>query len=1067
MKLKNVLLIFLFILIIGFMSTVSAVSDDNINNTISEIDYNDAVSVVNDDLEIGVIESESPSDEEYELNTQSQNESLIKELKPSGQTFNDIQKVIDNSKDNDTIKLSGIYFGSGESLRLIYKSLTFCGENNATLDARNLSEIVYMSLEKPVTFTNIKFINYDDYAIVDPFLVDSLTLTVVNCSFIGNHKGTAIYSNSKCLISNCTFINNYNPRSMSASGAIYCWGSVFNSVFINNYARTGGAIYMAENVVNCVFINNSAEDGGAIYRADNVVNCVFINNSADRGSVIYSGTVGNSSFINNTAGYNGNLVSCNSINGSSFINNSGGGILNSNSISNCLFAYNDDKSIIYNSKFIINCSFIKNNGCPIYFAKYVADCVFINNGDNVLLIENSYMVNCTFINNTNQAVNVVDDCQLNHCNFINNTGPYGGGAISISGENCQLNYCNFINNTANHGGAVYIYGEDHVLNYCNFINNTANGGGAIYNTALNVFVNNTLFSNNKINAIYSQFDFFIENYTLINQTKDDLNLIEVESKINATFSINCSDTYFRFKNITVKLTDSSGNPVRNQRILIELSNGTTTRMTTDSDGCIMYKLSGFGIHNLTFSSRSNIYNITKMSLNNVKIDKYDYLTPYGQTTDDIQYILDNAYDGDLIKLQGKYITSQTTKLTIRYSLTIEGDKFTEFDSNFLGFDIAAEEVTIRNIPSNIRSISGNAYSNLSVINCLFANNIGSAIHDVFNLTIINCSFVNNHAYEGGAISACKGMKIYNSFFINNHADYGGGAIYLNGYIGTRQFSTTYLFNCSFISNVAENQCGAISNGYGDDDWVIVDCYFINNSALRYGASFNGDYINCYFINNSAKYYASISEYARTVNCSFINNKDISNINNVVKLSVLNKEFTYNSGKTIDVKVIITDSKYYSTNDIFVAVGKSKSIEGYISRSWLNSDGIAHLKISTLNAGTYEVMMLDMDTGIIVGSYKIKINKAKPSVSAPKVTTKYKKSKYFKATVKLNKKALKNLKVKVKIYTGKIYKKYTLKTDKNGIVKINTKKLKKGTHKVVISSGNSNYSISKSSKIIIK
>ena len=90
-----------------------------------------------------------------------------------------------------------------------------------------------------------------------------------------------------------------------------------------------------------------------------------------------------------------------------------------------------------------------------------------------------------------------------------------------------------------------------------------------------------------------------------------------------------------------------------------------------------------------------------------------------------------------------------------------------------------------------------------------------------------------------------------------------------------------------------------------------------------------------------------------------------------------------------------------------------------------------------------------------------------SVSAPKVTAYYKANKYFKVNVKNNGKAVKNLKLNVKVYTGSKYKNYVIKTNKNGVAKISTKKFKVGSHNVKITSKNSKYKVSKTSKIIIK
>lgn len=91
------------------------------------------------------------------------------------------------------------------------------------------------------------------------------------------------------------------------------------------------------------------------------------------------------------------------------------------------------------------------------------------------------------------------------------------------------------------------------------------------------------------------------------------------------------------------------------------------------------------------------------------------------------------------------------------------------------------------------------------------------------------------------------------------------------------------------------------------------------------------------------------------------------------------------------------------------------------------------------------------------------------VKAPNFKAKFKKSKYYKVIVK-NKntnKALANVKIIIKIFTGKKSKKYSLKTNKKGLVKINTKKLKIGKHKVFISSNDVNYIVTAKSKIIIK
>ena len=143
-------------------------------------------------------------------------------------------------------------------------------------------------------------------------------------------------------------------------------------------------------------------------------------------------------------------------------------------------------------------------------------------------------------------------------------------------------------------------------------------------------------------------------------------------------------------------------------------------------------------------------------------------------------------------------------------------------------------------------------------------------------------------------------------------------------------------------------------------------------------------------------------------------------------------------------------------------GKTKTYYSYT-----NSNGITLFKIpKTLTAKSHKIKIRLLNTNI-KKTITVKIDKAKTSVKAPKVVNKFKKSGYFNTTVKYAKKAVKNVKVKIKVYTGKKYKTYSVKTDKNGIAKINTNKLKVGKHEAVISSGNSNYIISAKSMITIR
>ena len=181
--------------------------------------------------------------------------------------------------------------------------------------------------------------------------------------------------------------------------------------------------------------------------------------------------------------------------------------------------------------------------------------------------------------------------------------------------------------------------------------------------------------------------------------------------------------------------------------------------------------------------------------------------------------------------------------------------------------------------------------------------------------------------------------------------------------------------------------------------------------------------------------------------------------------------------------ILTSPSNKSAKGLLIMVTAKSSKKTYKVPLTLNSKGIATFKASTLNAGYYKICIHQAvfvpgpDSGcglymITPGALKtssLKVNKANTTVSAPQVKNKFKKSRYFKITVKhkLTKKVVKGLKLKLKVSTGKKYKTYYVKTNSKGIANFNTKNLKRGKHKVLIYSANGNFIVSKKSYIVIK
>lgn len=187
----------------------------------------------------------------------------------------------------------------------------------------------------------------------------------------------------------------------------------------------------------------------------------------------------------------------------------------------------------------------------------------------------------------------------------------------------------------------------------------------------------------------------------------------------------------------------------------------------------------------------------------------------------------------------------------------------------------------------------------------------------------------------------------------------------------------------------------------------------------------------------------------------------------IRISASSLTTTYKTRGALKIK--LSSNSANSTLEGFeltVKVHTGKKCKTYYVVTKAN--GAATFKTpANLAAGKHKVVISTRD--LTTKKVTVTVKKAATTVKAPKVTGNFKKTKFFKVTVKdkKTKKAVSNVNVKIKVYTGKKYVTKTIKTNSKGTVKFNTKTLKKGTHKVVISSGNSNYKISAKSTIIIK
>lgn len=411
--------------------------------------------------------------------------------------------------------------------------------------------------------------------------------------------------------------------------------------------------------------------------------------------------------------------------------------------------------------------------------------------------------------------------------------------------------------------------------------------------------------------------------------------------------------------------------------------------------------------------------------------------------------------------------------------------------------------------------------NTTFINCSFKQNFGcnGVIDSVGSLTIANSSFVGNSAYRAGVIVSHQ--KDESSSSIANpktNKNYGSNV------------ATVKISNSTFENNTAENYIGVI---FSSNKLVIDNSTFKNNSASFMGVIHSTNDLtvrSSRFLKNTARsddlYDPSAglisvinSLYGKTVITGSEFRDNVANYA-AISLSFTNVELSGNSFSNNGLGTIFVGdctSKYpkytilddnmkaiklfkLTASNVVSAVTQNKDIVVKLT-SPITSKPISNFRLESeyryshfisytsgitdkngvasmsppidakINKKTITIQWYSETfwQGFATTKITYTVTKIPTKVSAPKVTFKHKKSKYFKVTVKskLDKKAVKGIKIKVKVYTGKKSKTYTLKTNGKGLAKLNTKKLKVGKHKVKISSTDKWFSVSGNSVIKIK
>ena len=294
---------------------------------------------------------------------------------------------------------------------------------------------------------------------------------------------------------------------------------------------------------------------------------------------------------------------------------------------------------------------------------------------------------------------------------------------------------------------------------------------------------------------------------------------------------------------------------------------------------------------------------------------------------------------------------------------------------------------------------------------------------------------------------------------------------------------------SIVNNPPAKLTVTSSGSYYNDYKITVKAYDSNGNPIKnkdiklvlyqYSGNKCYEYSNVYKLNGNGQFVFKEfePEYGRyNLKVMFGDSKNDLTVYNLKNIKIKKMKATVSfkyipSSKGTLGKFKISSSYKKAKNVIRMNVKiyrNSKVVRSFSADSDVLGDFIAsHLR--QLHAGAFTILLgPDKYEEYTFAKKTLKVTVGKVlKVKAAKMKAKAKKSKYFKVNVKLGKKPVKNIKVKVKVFTGKKSKTYNIKTNAKGLAKLNTKKIRKGSHNVEVSISNSQYYGFCKSKITIK
>lgn len=591
-------------------------------------------------------------------------------------------------------------------------------------------------------------------------------------------KGGAIYIMGNFAVLNGSYIE--KSQTEKIGGAVYIQGNdatIIGSNFSDNYAgQHGGALYTKgvgskvynssfyDNKVNGGYKDKSGKHGGAIYwegasMNDLIEGCYFEGNIASQGACIFmasnldvdtAGTVRKCTFNDNRAARGGAI------------------------------AWEKSKKAL-----IENCNFT-NNIAEKHGAAIFAGAASSSGAEFSIL-------NCTFENNTVYA------------------GV--GGAISLRISNSKIVSCNFVNNSAAQGGSIILKEtgvSNVVIDQCNFTDSLAfsggnedgSGGGAI--------------------AVWGTDPYSTTSHT-VNITLTNSKFVNCSSKVYSGGAVDWTSPDGRIENCTfINCSAPYGGSIGFSASNTNLKNLTIINSTSAGNGSAIY-IGYIKVRDVEFKNPQD-FELIDIKIIGAKAGEngaiyFDhYAHDISLTNSSISNSSADANGGALYIDTSKKISVSNANFTNNTACGNGGAIFTYSGTDN---DHKNNPFTITDSVFNLNHAGGDGgaiysgYIASEITNCNFTNNTasngGAIIVTNHNQRIRSCDFIDNKAVlNGGSISLVNAadINISDSTFKNSRA-YNGGAVFIKNDDINEIAPSIYIYNDTFIDNIASHNGGAI------------------------------------------------------------------------------------------------------------------------------------------------------------------------------------------------------------------------------------------------------------------